>query len=102
MSREGALERMSELERKHGTHGLGMLLTTVQGSEIDGSAAQGVRVGRILPGGVADKDGRLLELDKILFVNGIDVSHMNLHDAANCLSGIGSEVCTSDVCGMIV
>ena len=90
LSKAEALAKMTQLERKHGTQGLGLLLTSALGSDAEG--AEGVRISRIYPNGVADRDGRLIELDKLLSINGVDVSQMKLQDVAQCLKGMGPEV----------
>ena len=92
LSKADARAKMMELERKQGTHGLGLLLTSALGTAMSEDGAEGVRISRIYTGGVADRDGRLLELDKLLSINGVDVSHMKVQEVTQCLKGMGPEV----------
>eukprot|EP00049_Salpingoeca_infusionum_P004382 m.78625 g.78625 ORF g.78625 m.78625 type:complete len:2279 (+) comp12540_c0_seq2:343-7179(+) len=102
-----------EVESRHGTDGLGF---TVMGPQAEGGrransvesfdrvdsfmnmqrpasiAAAGVRVSKIVPGGVADRDGRLRQFDRLLFINGQDVSDFSFEEVRNVLQQCGGIV----------
>lgn len=96
-------KRRAELEEKFGTKGLGFLLSghgsdpnkvLDQGSSTASfnTTKRGVRVTKIVDGGVAALDGRLRQLDRLLTVNGVDVSEMSLAEVSNHLRLCQKEV----------
>lgn len=41
----------------------------------------------LVPGGIAEKDGRLLPGDRLMFVNDINLEHSSLEEAVEALKG---------------
>lgn len=44
----------------------------------------------LVPGGIAEKDGRLLPGDRLMFVNDIDLENSSLEEAVQALKGAPS------------
>ncbi|XP_073524158.1 multiple PDZ domain protein isoform X3 [Phyllobates terribilis] len=87
---QGSPLAMWELEIQHielekGSLGLGFSILDYQ-DPID-PASTVIVIRSLVPGGVAEQDGRLLPGDRLMFVNDINLEHASLEEAVQALKG---------------
>jgi partitioning defective protein 3 len=80
--------RKIRIQLTKGPDGLGLTLTTRDNAPVVGQNTAPVCIKKILPKGAAIQDGRLVEGDRLLEVNGVQVSGMTQADVVAFLRGI--------------
>ncbi|XP_073428275.1 multiple PDZ domain protein isoform X3 [Dendrobates tinctorius] len=76
---------IQHIELEKGSLGLGFSILDYQ-DPID-PASTVIVIRSLVPGGVAEQDGRLLPGDRLMFVNDINLEHANLEEAVQALKG---------------
>ncbi|XP_075445272.1 multiple PDZ domain protein [Ascaphus truei] len=76
---------VQDIELDKGSIGLGFSILDYQ-DPID-PASTVIVIRSLVPGGVAEQDGRLLPGDRLMFVNEINLEHANLEEAVQALKG---------------
>ncbi|XP_063311207.1 multiple PDZ domain protein isoform X1 [Pelobates fuscus] len=74
------------IELEKGSLGLGFSILDYQ-DPID-PASTVIVIRSLVPGGVAEQDGRLLPGDRLMFVNDINLEHASLEEAVQALKGV--------------
>ncbi|XP_020041623.2 multiple PDZ domain protein isoform X18 [Castor canadensis] len=76
------------IELEKGSRGLGFSILDYQ-DPVD-PASTVIVIRSLVPGGIAEKDGRLLPGDRLMFVNDIDLENSSLEEAVQALKGAPS------------
>ncbi|KAM8960306.1 multiple PDZ domain protein [Pelodytes ibericus] len=77
---------IQDIELEKGTLGLGFSILDYQ-DPID-PVSTVIVIRSLVPGGVAEQDGRLLPGDRLMFVNEINLEHASLEEAVQALKGV--------------
>lgn len=70
------------------SRGLGFSIAGGKGSQPFRADSDAVYISRITDGGVADKDGKLIVGDRVVSINGVDLSGASHNHAVNMLTGL--------------
>ncbi|XP_059110465.1 multiple PDZ domain protein [Peromyscus eremicus] len=81
---------IQSIELEKGSRGLGFSILDYQ-DPVD-PASTVIVIRSLVPGGVAEKDGRLLPGDRLMFVNDINLENSSLEEAVEALKGAPSGV----------
>ncbi|XP_013371771.1 PREDICTED: multiple PDZ domain protein isoform X3 [Chinchilla lanigera] len=76
---------IQHIELEKGSRGLGFSILDYQ-DPVD-PASTVIVIRSLVPGGIAEKDGRLLPGDRLMFVNDINLEHSSLEEAVGALKG---------------
>ncbi|KAM6182197.1 multiple PDZ domain protein [Erethizon dorsatum] len=76
---------IQHIELEKGSRGLGFSILDYQ-DPVD-PACTVIVIRSLVPGGIAEKDGRLLPGDRLMFVNDINLEHSSLEEAVEALKG---------------
>ncbi|XP_063107265.1 multiple PDZ domain protein isoform X3 [Cavia porcellus] len=76
---------VQHIELEKGSRGLGFSILDYQ-DPVD-PASTVIVIRSLVPGGIAEKDGRLLPGDRLMFVNDINLEHSSLEEAVEALKG---------------
>ncbi|XP_052570946.1 multiple PDZ domain protein isoform X3 [Peromyscus californicus insignis] len=81
---------IQSIELEKGSRGLGFSILDYQ-DPVD-PASTVIVIRSLVPGGIAEKDGRLLPGDRLMFVNDINLENSSLEEAVEALKGAPSGV----------
>ncbi|KAM5331380.1 multiple PDZ domain protein isoform 4-T6 [Glossophaga mutica] len=81
---------VQHIELEKGSRGLGFSILDYQ-DPID-PASTVIVIRSLVPGGVAEKDGRLLPGDRLMFVNDVNLENSSLEEAVQALKGAPSGI----------
>ncbi|XP_041507524.1 multiple PDZ domain protein isoform X10 [Microtus oregoni] len=81
---------IQSIELEKGSRGLGFSILDYQ-DPID-PASTVIVIRSLVPGGIAEKDGRLLPGDRLMFVNDINLENSSLEEAVGALKGAPSGI----------
>ncbi|XP_021108511.1 multiple PDZ domain protein isoform X3 [Heterocephalus glaber] len=76
---------IQHIELEKGSRGLGFSILDYQ-DPVD-PASTVIVIRSLVPGGIAEKDGRLLPGDRLMFVNDVNLEHSSLEEAVEALKG---------------
>ncbi|XP_046315610.2 multiple PDZ domain protein-like [Marmota monax] len=79
---------IQHIELEKGSRGLGFSILDYQ-DPVD-PASTVIVIRSLVPGGIAEKDGRLLPGDRLMFVNDINLENSSLEEAVEALKGAPS------------